>query len=105
MTLILILKKFILRHRKWESLYRCSCGTYTVGRSTQVKDGTKKSCGCALLVRKIQHGHGRQSKNTKTYTSWICMKKDVYTRNMIGINTMEVVEYLYANVGSSSRTF
>lgn len=54
---------------------RCKCGTEKVVRSSQLTDGTTKSCGCLAreLVSKRMRTHGLT--NTFEHNVWLAMKK------------------------------
>ena len=63
-------------------LCKCDCGNEKILFLDAIKRGTTKSCGCLRKesttdfnrrTKKV-HGH-RQTKNTKTYTTWLSMKQ------------------------------
>ena len=69
--------KFIKRDKHFNQywLFRCDCGTEKVIRYWSVRSGLVKACGCLLK----KHG----MTNTKTYNSWIAMKKRCLDKNHI----------------------
>lgn len=59
-------------HSYWSCI--CDCGNTTIVRGTLLKNGNTRSCGC--LQRELKsinhttHGHYRNGKMSRTYTSW-----------------------------------
>ncbi len=58
---------------------RCSCGNVVQVSSNNLRHGGTRSCGCIvkeiLNNRNHKHGHSAGHRNTKTYASWIDMRK------------------------------
>ncbi len=55
---------------KW--LCRCDCGETTTARSSHLREGATRSCGCGEGLTK--HGHGaRGSRRSSEYTAWANM--------------------------------
>lgn len=67
---------------KWMALYVCHCGVEFECVEAAIRSGNTKSCGClqketiAKLNRTI--GHTADKRYTKTYTSWLEMRKRCY---------------------------
>lgn len=69
-----------IRYNKcyWECL--CVCGNITEVSSSKLIHGITKSCGClakeiarALRISETKHGHTKNKKATKTYSTWRSM--------------------------------
>jgi hypothetical protein len=60
-----------IRHRF--KMYRCvcDCGEKTVVRSTYLRTGHTKSCGCLTHEK---HSHAKRGKHSPTYISWRAMQ-------------------------------
>ena len=62
---------------KWEC--NCECGAIIVTKSTYLRYGQTKSCGCwhreELGKRSVTHGHTQQRKQTKVYQVWNAMRQ------------------------------
>lgn len=70
------------KHRVW--LCRCACGREVVVRSTNLRSGHTKSCGCLSQESRrgrIRHGHHRNRTSSPTYVSWLAMKKRCTDKN------------------------
>lgn len=54
--------------------FKCICGNYTIDTYSNVKNGTKNSCGCERmeLISNLNKKHGQ--KNTRLYRIWLNMK-------------------------------
>lgn len=57
---------------------RCECGTEGLVKSTLLRDGRSKSCGCLKrelhAASNLKHGHAHEGKISSTYWSWAGMK-------------------------------
>lgn len=60
------------RQIRW--LCRCDCGQETIVRSSSLRSGHTKSCGCLQKEISIQyntrHGHTKRGKQSKSYKAW-----------------------------------
>jgi len=63
-------------HVVW--LCRCICGNLTEVRSTDLKIGTTRSCGCLRVGRPITHGDTVNGKPTRLYRTWANMNERCY---------------------------
>lgn len=65
----------------------CDCGKEKIIRSSHLRSGAIKSCGCLLKEKTRQrftkHGHNRIGKITSTYGSWQSMKQRCTNPNYI----------------------
>jgi len=68
------------RSKYWMYRCVCDCGEETVVRSSFLRDGHTKSCGCRVNVR---HAHARKGKWTPTYVSWRSMKARCLNTNHV----------------------
>jgi hypothetical protein len=55
---------------KFNWLCQCDCGNFVTVRSSALRSGNTKSCGCARGAAHIIHGRC----GSPEYTSWLCMK-------------------------------
>lgn len=62
------------------SICICECGTKFIARNSSIKCGYNKSCGCLQKENKgrlgksqLSHGHCRNRKKSRTYSSWLNM--------------------------------
>lgn len=67
-------------------MYRCECdcGKETIVRSTFLRNGHTKSCGClkkAIGIGTLRHAHARQHSPSPTYISWRAMKDRCFNQN------------------------
>ena len=57
----------------------CSCGNTTNVLGSNLRRGMSKSCGCYAVERareaNLTHGHKQKSGASRTYCTWIAMKK------------------------------
>lgn len=71
------------KHQKW--LFKCECGKEVILIKNQVTTGHTKSCGCktSFLCAKANttHGHTRNRKFTKEYSTWSGMKQRCFDKN------------------------
>ena len=53
----------------------CECGNYTVANTGQLRCGTKKSCGCAIIdhARSLNYIHG--GRKDRLYYVWMDMRR------------------------------
>lgn len=57
-------------------LCSCVCGGLTNVRSSTLRDGRSKSCGCLILDQcrnrpnRLKHGHNAVGKRSRTYSCW-----------------------------------
>jgi hypothetical protein len=58
------------------NVYRClcDCGKETVVRSSYLRSGHTKSCGCLSSERAAKHLHSRRGKVSSTYITWRSMQ-------------------------------
>lgn len=61
------------QHRKTRLLCLCNCGTEVVVRSSSLKNGDTRSCGCLRKETLTKHGHTVGGILSKTYTIWMGM--------------------------------
>lgn len=59
----------------WECI--CDCGARTTARGTDLRKGTKASCGCNHYGHRLKHGDARGS-GTAEYRAWCAMKRRCY---------------------------
>ncbi len=57
---------------------KCDCGNYTTANSGQLRCGTKKSCGCAVIdhTGNLNKTHG--GRNERLYLVWMDMRRRCY---------------------------
>jgi hypothetical protein len=77
----LLVVDFSGRDRFGKSLWRClcDCGSTTIVTGENLQNQHTKSCGCLRRDTMIHLGkslkkHGQNRLNSRTYTSWACMK-------------------------------
>lgn len=75
-------------------LCECECGTRVIVRSSHLKSGQTKSCGCLSreFTRKLNSTHGMSK--TSEYKTWLGMKRRCYA----------VKDIAYANYGGRGIT-
>lgn len=60
----------------WRAL--CHCGTYTVARAKDMKQGKSQTCGCgqqeAVTRAKRTHGEAYHKRRTPEYVGWVHMR-------------------------------
>jgi len=66
----------------------CDCGNQSIVRSSYLRSGHTKSCGCLQTkhrqqpnIHTVKHNHCSKGKTTQTYTSWSAMKSRCYNAN------------------------
>jgi hypothetical protein len=81
---LLTVVRFIGRDKKGVSIWecRCDCGKIKAAKSTPLKAGHVKSCGC-LKGRNLKElkKHGEAARQTREYNSWCKMKQRCYNPN------------------------
>lgn len=67
------------------AVYRCSCGRVCEKRKDHVKSGNTRSCGhlaeLTLSRYQVQHGHALRQKRTRTYKTWLAMRRRCTDKN------------------------
>lgn len=113
---LLVLSKHDAPAKSGGSLWNCicDCGMEVIANSSNLKNGSTKSCGCLgrewakelgsnkeflkkRVEKQTQHGHKRRGKKTREYTTWLYMKercqkprnKDYKNYGARGINVCE----------------
>lgn len=64
-----------MKHQKW--LWRCDCGNYKVIKTSLVKRGETKSCGC-LMKEYHERRNNAGAKKNKQYKLWHSIKTRCY---------------------------
>lgn len=68
----------------------CICGNKKTIRSTNLKSGHAKSCGCfqseSTKKRSTKHGHTIGHKSSPTYAAWATMKQRCDNKHKVGYN-------------------
>lgn len=69
-------------------IFQCECGNYCAARSSDVKSGRKKSCGCLHTdnaLKSLRYAHISSTKHGKSrtalYNVWCGMKGRCYTKS------------------------
>ncbi len=65
-----------VNNNKWGNacwLCMCICGQSIVIRTSYIKNGHTRSCGCLGKSNALKHGHKRKGKQSKIYISWCHM--------------------------------
>jgi len=87
---LLVLSEVNLGDVRW--LCKCDCGNTVVVRGAALRKFYTQSCGCyhkEVVARTgrlykgcfVKHGHKRQSKQTRAYSIWGCMKTRCFNKN------------------------
>ncbi len=61
---------------KW--LCRCDCGSETIARSGNLRQGTTNSCGCLRKIKQAEVHARHNGKGTRLYTIWRGMRVRCY---------------------------
>ncbi len=68
-----------VKGRGVEWVCRCDCGNEAVVRSSSLRQGNTRSCGCLaremLVERNFKHGKARRGKKTRLYGIWVRMRQ------------------------------
>lgn len=73
----------ILHHKTYGQYYwtcKCDCGNNHIARTTLLRNGKVKSCGCLKKDNplKVRHGHTRGRRETRVHKSWSGMMSRCY---------------------------
>lgn len=73
--LLIISRKSSYKNMEIIWLCQCKCGNQTFVRSSHIRSGKTKSCGCLRIERITKHGHRRYHNGgeSPTYKSWKSM--------------------------------
>ena len=80
----------------WECL--CTCGNNTIVRTSDLRNGHTKSCGCLAKEVATKHGATKDKKRLKLYRVWVsmrarCSNKKLKTYKHYGGRGIKVVGY------------
>lgn len=54
---------------------KCDCGNYTTANTGQLRCGTKKSCGCAVIDHTANLNRTHGGRNERLYLVWMDMRR------------------------------